>query len=122
MRPIRCYISPPPARRKKIADWYDDLSAQERGDADVFIENMRKTLDWKMPLYKRLRGGLGELRWKSQNKQHRLIGFFMDNAWYALVGCTHKQQIYSPPSALEVARTRKAQIEHGEVETKEYDL
>ena len=122
MRSIRCYISPSPASRNKIADWYNDLSAQERGAADVFIENMRKTRFWKMPLYRVLSGGLGELRWMSEKKQHRLIGVFMGNAWYALVGCTHKQQIYSPPRALETARTRKGQIERGEVETKEYDL
>ena len=122
MRSIRCYISPPPASRNKIADWYNDLSAQERADADEFIKNMRKTRDWKMPLHKPLRGGLGELRWKSSNKQHRLIGFFMGYAWYAVMGCTHKQQVYDPPNALETAKTRKGQIERGEVETTEYDL
>ena len=122
MRSIRCYVSPPPASRNKIADWLNDLSPQERADAEEFIKNMRKTLDWRPPLYKRLRGGLGELRWRSNNKQHRLIGFFVGYAWYAVIGCTHKQRIYSPPDALETARIRKRQIENGEVETGGYDL
>jgi len=125
MRSIRCYISPPPASRNKIADWYNDLSAQEQADADQFIQKMRKTHDWEMPLYRRrLRGGegLGELRWRSNNKEHRLIGFFIGYAWYAVIGCIHKQRNYSPANALETARTRKLQIEREEVETIEYDL
>ena len=122
MRSIRCYISPPPANRNKIADWYYDLLPQERADADEFIKDMRKTRDWKPPLYKPLGRGLGELRWSSNKKQHRLIGFFMGYAWYAVMGCTHKQRIYSPQNALETAKTRKSEIERGEVETVEYDF
>jgi len=125
LRSIRCYVSPPPASRNKIADWYNDLSAQEKADADQFIQKMRKTVDWKMPLYRpRISGGsgLGELRWWSNNKQHRLIGFFMGYAWYAVMGCIHKQRVYSPPNALETARVRKQQIENDEVETLQYDL
>ena len=122
MKTIRCYVSPPPAKRNKIADWYNDLSPQECADADDFIKNMRKTREWKPPLYKRLRDGLGELRWTSCKKQHRLIGFFWGYAWYAVIGCTHKQRIYSPAQCLETARSRKTQIERSEVETIEYEL
>jgi len=122
MRSIRCYHSPPPANRNKIADWYKELSVQERADADQFIQKMRKTAEWKMPLYKFLGDGLGELRWVSEKKQHRLIGFFMGYPWYAVMGCTHKQQRYSPTDALETARTRKGQIERSEVETSEYEF
>ena len=122
MRSIRCYVSPPQASRNKIADWYNDLSAQEKADADQFIQKMRKTAEWKMPMYKLLGNGLGELRWPSEKKQHRVIGFFMGYPWYAVIGCTHKQNRYDPPNALETAITRKGQIERGEVETCEYEL
>ncbi len=122
MKTIRCYLSRPPAARNKIADWYDKLSPQERADTDEFIKNMRKTLEWNPPAYKYLKDGLGELRWRSSNKQHRLIGFFRDQVWYAVIGCTHKQRIYSPAQCLETARSRKSQIERNEVETTEYDL
>lgn len=78
-----------------------------------------------MPHYRpRLRDGegLGELRWQSGNRQHRLLGFFLGSYWYAVVGCTHKQQVYSPADSLETAKKYKKQIERGEVRTVEYDL
>ena len=124
LRPIRCYVSPAPARREKIADWYYSLSPQERADADEFIKDMRKIKLWKMPQYRHLGGGtgLGELRWRSEKKQHRLIGFFSEGTWFAVMGCTHKQRIYDPPDALTSAAVRKNQIEREEVSTVEYDL
>lgn len=121
--PIRCYVSP--GDNNKILDWYKNLSAQEKADADVFLANMQKTRDWQMPHYRaRLGGGegLGELRWHSEKKQHRLLGFFMGRFWYAVVGCVHKQGVYSPPDALDTAKRNKRQIERGEVRTVSYDL
>src|SRR6266700_1924946 len=96
--PIQCYVSP--AGNRKIADWYSSLSVPEKADADAFLAMMRKTRDWKMPHYRpRLRPtkgvkssqmrGVGELRWVSGNRQHRLLGFFGDGVWYAVIGCTH---------------------------------
>ena len=122
-RTIRCYISP--AGNNKIAEWYADLSVQERADADAFIATMRCKLKWEGPDYRTsLTGykGLGELRWYSCNKQHRLIGFFMGGVWYAVMGCTHKQQIYKPTDALDTADKRKREIETGKVRTEPYVL
>jgi hypothetical protein len=121
--PIRCYVSP--ADNDKIREWYESLSPQEKADADEFLKNMRRTRDWQMPHYRAsLRGGegLGELRWPSEKKAHRLLGFFMGGFWYAVVGCTHKQGVYSPSNALDTARRNKKQIEKGEVRTVDYDL
>lgn len=121
--PIRCYVSP--AGNNKIADWYEGLSVQEKADTDEFLKNMRKTRDWRMPDYRpRLRDGegLGELRWFSEGKRHRLLGFFMMERWYAVVGCIHKQQVYSPSNSLATAKKYKKQIERGEVQTVEYNL
>jgi hypothetical protein len=120
--PIYCFVSP--AGNDKIGDWHAGLSTQEKADSDEFLKNMRKTRDWSMPNYRpRLRDypELGELRWTSENKQHRLIGCFMKGFWCALIGCTHKQQRYNPPDALEAARRRKGQIERGEASTVGYD-
>ena len=122
--PIRCYVSP--ADNNKIAKWYRGLLPQEKADADAFLVNMRKIQirDWVMPDYRRLKNGegLGELRWFSENKNHRLLGFFMDGFWYALVGCTHKKKVYNPHDALQTAKKYKGQVERGEVNTVEYDL
>ena len=119
-RQVRCYVSR--AGRNKIADWYAGLSTQEQADADRFIGTQRKVRLWEMPTYKRLGGGIGELRWESEDKQQRLLGFFQDDIWYALIGCTHKQRIYRPPDCLDTARKRIREIQNDEVTTIEYDL
>lgn len=78
-----------------------------------------------MPNYRpSLRGykGLGELRWESERKQHRLIGYLQGGTFFALIGCTHKQQIYDPSEALKTADKRRLQIERGEASTVAYDL
>jgi hypothetical protein len=129
--PIQCYVSP--AGNPKIADGYAGLSVQEKADTDAFLEMMRKIKDWQMPNYrpqlKAIKGvkssqmrGLGELRWQSGNKQQRLLGFFGDGVWYAVIGCTHKQNIYDPTDALVTAVKRKNEIQRREVETVEYSL
>lgn len=66
--------------------------------------------------------GLGELRWNSEGKKYRLLGFFRDGYWYAVVGCTHKQQRYDPSDALETAKRYKRQIENGHARTVDYDI
>lgn len=50
------------------------------------------------------------------------MGFFMKGIWYAVLGCTHKQQVYDPADALATAKKRKKEIERGEVQTVEYNL
>ncbi len=124
LKPILCYVSP--AGNNKIADWYEALSVEERADADEFIKNMRKTKEWKMPNYRpKLTGykGLGELRWPSEKKQHRLVGYLKGGAFFALIGCTHKQKIYDPADALTTADKRKKEIEGGKAaRVAPYDL
>lgn len=75
-----------------------------------------------MPEYRPLSDGLSELRWFSENKQQRLVGFFHGSAWIALIGCTHKQKRYTPPDSLQTAKKRKKQVERKEVETVEFDI
>ncbi len=123
LKPIRCYVSP--GGRNQISAWYEGLLPQERADADEFIKIMRKMQEWKMPNYRpSLRGypGLGELRWVSERKQHRLIGYLLRGSYYALIGCTHKQRNYEPSEALETADKRKRQLQRGEAGTVAYDL
>jgi len=122
VRPIRCYVSP--SGRNKITDWYNDLSPTEQAAADEFLKDIRKLKKWERPNYRTLKNcnGLGELRWFAEKKQQRLIGFFLGVTWYAVIGCTHKQRIYSPSECLDTAKTRKKQIERGEVWTDQYDL
>ena len=117
---FKCYVSP--SGRNKIQDWYDDLLIPEQADADEFLSNMQKKREWKMPDWKRLSGGIGELRWRSEGKQHRLIGFLQDNTFVALIGCTHKQKRYKPDNAMNTAARRRSLLNTGEGSTCEYDL
>ena len=87
VREVLCYVSP--AGNNKIADWYEDLTATEKADTDEFIKTMRKTMDWIGSSYKPSLKGyskLGELRWDSGNKKHRLIGFFREGKFVAVMG------------------------------------
>jgi hypothetical protein len=123
LKSILCYVSL--AGNNKIADWYDDLSAQGKADADEFIKNMRKTDEWKMPDYRsRLKGykKLGELRWTSEKTEQRLVGYLKGGTFYAVVGCTHKGKVYNPADALNQADKRKDQIESGAARAVPYDL
>jgi hypothetical protein len=119
--PIRCYVSM--AGNNKIREWYEGLSVRERADVDELLTRVRQIPlpKWSMPLYKPLIG-LGELRWSSEKKQHRLLGFPKDGTWYAVIGCFHKDQRYYPANALETAKDRKKQIENDQVKTVDYDF
>jgi hypothetical protein len=123
IKPVRCYVSP--AGNNKIGDWYRGLSVQGRADADEFIKLMRRESEWKMPHYRpRLKGyrGLGELRWTSEKKEYRLVGYLHGGTFFAVMGCTHKGKIYDPADALEQADRRKDQIQNGAAKTVAYDL
>ena len=85
---------------------------------------MGKIRRWELPHYRaRIQGyrGLGELRWKAEQKQHRLIGYFSGDVWIAVMGCTHKGKIYDPRDALETADRRRKEIESGKVKAVEYE-
>jgi hypothetical protein len=123
LKPIVCYVSP--AGNNKIADWYSGLSIQGKADTDAFIKTMRRKTEWKMPDYRpKLKGykKLGELRWTSEKVEHRLIGYLKGGTFYAVMGCTHKGKVYTPPDALDQADKRKDQIEAGTASTVLYDL
>ncbi len=123
VKPVRCYVSQ--AGNNKIGEWYQGLSVQGRADADEFIKLMRRTSEWKMPHYRPLlKGykGLGELRWTSGRKEHRLIGYLHRGTFFAVMGCTHKGKVYDPTDALVQAAKRKDQIQKGTAITVPYDL
>lgn len=120
MRELLCYVSP--TLRNKIEGWYFDLLPKEQADADEFIKNMRKSQNWVYPDFKWLGNGLGEFRWKSENKQHRLIGFFYNGIFALLIGCTHKQRRYDPTDALDTADRRRKLIISGKATVCLYDI
>ena len=126
-RRILCFVSP--TGKDKIRDWYDDLGPAERATADAFIKTVLRKQDWVMPYYLPALSGskdlkrIGELRWICNNVNHRLVGYLMNGVDFAaMIGCTHKQQVYNPASALETAITRRKQIGRKEGTLREYDF
>jgi hypothetical protein len=120
------YISP--QGRNMIADWYAGLLTQEQSDFDALIQVLAKMRQWQEPAFKRLKGrayrGLGEIRFTSERKQHRVIRFFGPNPQQStlLIGCSHKQRIYNPPEALDTAARRKHDIESGIARVLPHDI
>jgi hypothetical protein len=114
--------------RNAITDWYDRLLSQEQTDFDTMIRILAKTRQWRMPEFRWIKGrpyaGLGEIRFTSERKQHRVVGFYgpRQQQFTMLIGCTHKQNIYNPPNALDTAARRKREIETGDAGVQRHDL
>jgi hypothetical protein len=81
---------------------------------DDLLDILSNKTNWTEPEFKRLDDGLGEIRWKIDNFQHRTIGCGWKHppGYLLLIGCTHKQRIYSPPDAINTAGKRRRGIIH----------
>jgi hypothetical protein len=115
--------------RKAIDDWRNSLpKGLPRVDLDNFLKVVAKKDKWEYPDIDSLKGkayrGLYELRWKSGNVPHRILGYFKaDHEFAMLVGCTHKnKKKYIPPDALNTAIERKEKIANKEAILREYQL
>ena len=104
------YISP--QGRNVIDDWYTGLLTQEQSDFKALLRILAKTRQWPRGAFKLLGRpypGLGELRFESQKRALRVIGCFGPGPWQftMLIGCFHKQRVYTPANALDTAMQRK---------------
>jgi hypothetical protein len=113
------YVSPA-SGRGVIGDWRDDLvSISRKTDMDMFLRNMVKKSNWSFPDIRGLSGkrwrGLSELRWRSDNVPHRIGGYSLEGGatFVMLIGWTHNNRKYDPPSALETLLTRRNQVKTG---------
>lgn len=131
-RKLRCYVE----GRNKIRDWYDGLSPTVRADTDEFVKDMLRKQKWGSPDFEPMRRklrGFWELRWKSDKKHHRLIGYFVEpepepgkdlvqvRDFGIVIACTHKEN-YDPPDCLKTASDRKKKIESGQARFVDYDI
>jgi hypothetical protein len=120
------YVSP--TGRKTISDWRAAMAPGPfKAEMDTFLRLMAKTQVWTPPQLGALKGnpyrGLTELRWRSGNIQHRLVGYYTSPGKYLLlIGCTHKDRRYDPPDALDTAADRRAKVLSGEASTSEFAL
>ena len=96
-------------------------------DLDTFLKTMAKKEKWEPPDVKSLTGkkyqGLTELRWNSGRVPYRIIGYVLaDHVYVMLIGCTHNNRQYHPPSALNTAVERQSKILNGEARICEYKI
>jgi hypothetical protein len=106
-----------PAGNDLIEDWYQGLSPSAKADFDTVLKTLAITNDWRgLKQFKMLKGGLGEIRFKTENVQYRPAGFFGpgEHTFSIYVGCTKMQNVYDPPNAFELARKRKANVQCGQ--------
>jgi phage-related protein len=106
--------------RKPVEDWLSSLTPEVRQTFATLLRNMAKMAHWQYPEFKRLKGnkklaGLGEIRVSEENKQYRLIGMTGPGKgeYTLLIGCSHKQQVYTPKDAKETANARRKLVEKG---------
>ena len=120
------YISP--AGNNKIEEWYESLYSEEaRTEFDVLLGNLEVLDSWSKPAFRRLKGskykGLGEICFIADKIQHRVIGFSGPETgqYTLLIGCTHKQRVYTPANALDTAVRRMRQVKSSKVEVHEHE-
>lgn len=106
-----------PGGRDALTDWYDRQTDSVQGALDVLLEYLeQRTRDeWRRPEFDLLSGkmrDIGELRFKADRKQYRILGFFgpLQSEFTLLIGASKKGSQYDPKDALETALKRKNEI------------
>lgn len=102
-----------------ITEWYETLSIKARAKFKArlaHLENLPR-LEWRRPPFDLLteQEGMGEIRFKADNKEHRVFGCFGPQAmqFTMLIGCIEKgngKAAYKPTGAMETARRRSHEI------------
>ena len=106
-----------------IEGWYQGLSEDGCNTFDSLLKNISKIenpKDWgglKIFLQgKAKEERIWELAFRADNLQHRVFGVFGETRRHAvfLIGCYHKQTIYTPPNAIETAYKRAKALKERE--------
>ncbi|MGA3077552.1 MAG: type II toxin-antitoxin system RelE/ParE family toxin [Bryobacteraceae bacterium] len=111
-----------------IQEWYKHRDPSVRADFDTTLNNLSiaPAPDWRnMKEFKHLgREGLCEIRFATANVQYRVLGFFGPgkNTFSLYVGATHKQRIYNPPDAFDLAIKHRNSVKNGKGSLRERPL
>ena len=118
------YVSP--AGTNDVSGWCEALSVKAQARLDAILEHLEASQSWSGQEFKRLSGdkyqGLGEVRFKDGGVPCRLIGMNGPGKgeYTFLIGCTHKDDKYDPPSALDTATERRKLLEAEEATTSDH--
>lgn len=112
---FRCYVSPRGV--DEIRAWYDGLPPKARAKFDNRVGSLREQPRhlWKREPFDLLGEeceGLGEIRFKAADVQHRALGFFSPGQVFTLViGAIEKNNRFVPKNACAIGLARRAEIE-----------
>lgn len=111
--------------RGAISKWVQNIQVEAKDDFHDLLNHLEAAQRdlWIRPDYDTLTPpDVGEIRWKSGGKQHRVLGFFKveEKQYVMLIGATHKGRIYTPADAIKTARERKQDVLNGWNKTQEY--
>ena len=108
-----------------IEDWYEGLSEEGQYMFDALIKSMQQTvshLNWggfRAFLKGAAKGtGIWEMGFSADGKQYRVFSVFGERRQVILlVGCFHKQRVYTPANAIETAIMRSKLLAEGGAKT-----
>ncbi len=105
-----------------ITKWLKQYPAA-RARFRVRVEYLAKCPDteWNIKQFKRLGGGLSEIKWEA-DKPFRALGFYRGGYFVMVLGCTHKQDVYDPSNCIETAKKRMKEAKDGKWNIVDYDL
>jgi hypothetical protein len=112
---------------KEIEDWYQGLSEEGQDIFQTLLKTNSKAVipnQWtgcKMLQGKCKKEGIWEWRFFADYCQQRLLGIFGEGRKTAifLIGCFHKQDIYTPPECLDSAIKRAREVRDGSAKLNE---
>jgi len=111
-----------------IQDWYNSLSEEAQNLFNSLLKSNQKVelpINW-VGFKRYMKGSLKkwrvwELEFHADKKQYRILGIFGEQRKQAilLVGCYHKQRIYYPADALDLAARRARALREGRASLRE---
>jgi len=114
-----------------IEDWRVALSDEGKLNFNAVLKNIRNIenpIHWT-PLKRFLKGKyvkyrIWELEFKADGRQYRVLGNFGKERKQAvlLVGCYHKNRVYTPPDALDTAFDRGRWLTEGRAKLRERQI
>ena len=117
-------------RKNVIEPWYEGLAEVGQDIFDALLKQNAKT---PLPIHwgcsKMLQGeykqeGLWEWRFFANDRQQRIVGIFGSRRKEAifLIGCSHKDDVYTPPKCLKTALKRAKEARKGaDLEERSFD-
>ena len=80
-------------------------SETRRVDFEVRVKYLRSVprMEWHIKQFRSLGKGLFEIKWISEGVQCRAMGFDLDGFFTIVKCCTHKDNVYDPPSCIKRA-------------------